>query len=287
MSTQNNNSLFSCSMEKSFITEINSNISLCFYCSSVIFKDKSGKKICTIKPWKFSKKQESVIPLFLTIPDNYKKYTFINKENYIKIRTSIVKQMKSLCNIFKLTKQTFFLALDYLDRICSKLAYFNKQDLLQISRLCIILASKFHEPQIKTKIIKLYLGFDNNYSRDELYLLQLLDYDLFIHTSYDILIDIMHTGFLFKNETFSYSKMNIIYGKMINMLYFFAETKYYIDMTNKEIALSFIGLVREILGLVAYNNILKYTFMNEHTDVQKYYFFLKKLRKCIKIKENL
>ena len=58
-------------------------------------------------------------------------------------------------------------------------------------------------------------------------------------------------------------------------------------MTNKEIALSFIGLVREILGLVAYNNILKYTFMNEHTDVQKYYFFLKKLRKCIKIKENL
>ena len=284
MATQNHKS--PCSCETKSISEINSKISLCFGCSSVIFKDESGIEITTIKPSNYSKRQESAFPLFLSIPDNYKQYSFINKEDYLKIRSSFVKQMKSFCYNFNLSKKTYFLSLDYFDRICSKMPSFEIQDLLQICKFCILLASKFHEPQIKYLEIKSNLCLSNNYSKDELYLLQVLDYDLLIHTSYDILIDIMHTGFLFKNEKFSLKKMNILYEKLENMLYFFSETKYYIDMTNKEIALSFIGLTREILGLIPYNNILKSTFMQEQIDAQKYYCCLKKLKKCIKIKSD-
>ena len=96
----------------------------------------------------------------------------------------------------------------------------------------------------------------------------------------------MHTGFLFNNEKFSLRKMNLIYGKMENMLYFFSETKYYIDMTHKEIALSIIGLIRETLGLISFSKIVNTVFMNENSDIQNYFICLKKLRKCFKIKDD-
>lgn len=279
-------SICTCPHEKTAISEINSKISLCFKCSSVIYKNDSGEKISTIKPSKYSVTQETATPLFLSIPDNHTPYNFRNKSDFQKIRISIVKKMKNFCSFFNLSKKTYFLSLDYFDRICSKMLGFELQDLLQISQLAIILASKFHEPQNKTREIKVYLGLTNTYSQDELFLLRLLDYDLYAHTSYDILIDIMHTGFLFNDEKFSKKKMNFLYGKMENILYFFSETKLYIEMTNKEFALAIVGLIRETLGLVAYNDIIKNTFMSQDTDIQNYYSCLNKLRKCFKILDD-
>ena len=283
MQTPKYKSICTCPHEKTAISEINSKISLCFKCSSVIFKNELGQEISTIKPSKYSVTQETATPLFLSISDNHTPYNFRNKLDFQKIRISIVKKMKHFCSLFNLSKKTYFLSLDYFDRICSKMLGFEMQDLLQISQLTIILASKFHETQNKTREIKLYLGLTNNYSQDELFLLKLLDYDLFIHTSYDILIDIMHTGFLFNDEKFSKKKMNFLYGKMENILFFFSETKLYIEMTNKEFSLAIIGLIRETLGLEAYNDIIKNTFMSQYTDAQNYYTCLKKLRKCFKI----
>ena len=279
-------SICTCPHEKTAISEVNSKISLCFKCSSVIYKNDSGQKISTIKPSKYSVTQETATPLFLSIPDNHTQYNFRNKSDFQKIRISIVKKMKNFCSFFNLSKKTYFLSLDYFDRICSKMLGFELQDLLQISQLAIILASKFHEPQNKTREIKVYLGLTNTYSQDELFLLRLLDYDLYAHTSYDILIDIMHTGFLFNDEKFSKKKMNFLYGKMENILYFFSETKLYIEMTNKEFALAIVGLIRETLGLVAYNDIIKNTFMSQDTDIQNYYSCLNKLRKCFKILDD-
>lgn len=279
-------SICTCPHEKTAISEVNSKISLCFKCSSVIYKNDSGQKISTIKPSKYSVTQETATPLFLSIPDNHTPYNFRNKSDFQKIRISIVKKMKNFCSFFNLSKKTYFLSLDYFDRICSKMLGFELQDLLQISQLAIILASKFHEPQNKTREIKVYLGLTNTYSQDELFLLRLLDYDLYAHTSYDILIDIMHTGFLFNDEKFSKKKMNFLYGKMENILYFFSETKLYIEMTNKEFALAIVGLIRETLGLVAYNDIIKNTFMSQDTDIQNYYSCLNKLRKCFKILDD-
>ena len=279
-------SICTCPHEKTAISEVNSKISLCFKCSSVIYKNDSGQKISTIKPSRYSVTQETATPLFLSIPDNHTPYNFRNKSDFQKIRISIVKKMKNFCSFFNLSKKTYFLSLDYFDRICSKMLGFELQDLLQISQLAIILASKFHEPQNKTREIKVYLGLTNTYSQDELFLLRLLDYDLYAHTSYDILIDIMHTGFLFNDEKFSKKKMNFLYGKMENILYFFSETKLYIEMTNKEFALAIVGLIRETLGLIAYNDIIKNTFMSQDTDIQNYYSCLNKLRKCFKILDD-
>lgn len=286
MQAQKYKSICNCLHEKKAVSKVNSAISLCFNCSSVIFNYDSNKKISTIKPSKFSVVQETAIPIFLSIPDTNKPYNFINKSDYQKIRNIFIKRIKLFCTNLNISKKTYFLTLDYFDRVCSKLSAFDMNDLLQISQLCIILAAKFCETQMKIVEIKKYLNLNNNYSQDELFILQLLDYDLYVHTSYDILMDIMHTGFLFADEKFSLKKMNFLYGKMENMLFFFSEKNFYIDMTHKEIALSIIGLIRETLGLIAYKNNLKNCFMNENTDIQRYYTCLKKLRKCFKIKDE-
>lgn len=286
MKTQNYKSICQCTHEKSDLSMVNSQLSLCFKCSSVLFKNELNQIISTFKPSKFSVEQETSTPLFLSIPDNTIPYNYMNKSEFLKIRNFIVKNMKSFCSNFRLSLKTYFLSLDYFDRICSKMISFQINDLSQISLFCIILATKFQESQLKAREIKSFLGLTNNYSKDELFLLQLLDYDLIVHTSYDILIDIMHTGFLFQNEKFSLRKMNLIYDKMLNMLYFFSETKSYIDMTHKKRALSIIGFIRETLGLTAFNCILKNIFMRELTDMHSYYNCLKKLRKYFKIKNN-
>ena len=286
MKTQKYKSVCKCTHEKKALNAVNSKLSLCFKCSSFIFQNESCQIITTIKPSKYSIEQETSTPLFLSIPDNIIPITFRNKSDFLKIRIFIVKQMKLFCTNFKLSLKTYFLSLDYFDRICSKMISFDMNDLLRISFLCIILAVKFQESQIKVIEIKSFLGLRNNYSQDELFLLQLLDYDLIANTSYDILIDIMHTGFLFNNEKFSPKKMNLVYSKMLNMLYFFSETKSYIEMSHKKIALSFIGLIRETLGLTPYNDILKNIFMKEFGDIHNFYTCLKKLRKYFKIKDN-
>ena len=286
MLKQKSKTLLKCSHQKTALFAIKTKIFLCLNCSTIIFRNEHNKEISTIKPSKYSLLLENAPPLLLSIQDNHSPYFFLNKIAYQKVRILIVKKIKIICSKFKLSKKTYFLALDYFDRICSKMTAFDIDDLSQISQFCIILASKFQENQVKGMEIKLNLGLTNNYSNDELYLLQLLDYDLYAYTSYDIMMDIMQTGFLFNDEKFSLKKMNLIYGKMENMLYFFSETKYYIDMTPKEISLAIIGLIRETLGLISYNKIIKIVFMNENTDIENYLSCIKKLRKCFKIKDD-
>ena len=268
--------------------DISSYASLCFNCSSLIISDKSKNEISTIKPPQYSVIQENAIPIFLLSLNN-KAYSYLNKKGYIKIRTTIVKQMKTLCSNLNLNKKTFFLALDYLDHISSKIITFKEDDIdanIQISNFCIILASKFQENRPKSLTIKNFSGeIQNNYLKDELFLLQLLDYDLFNFTCYDILMDILHCGFLFNGEIFSINKMKAIYEKIETMLYMFTESKYYIEMSHKEIAMAFIGLTREILGLEAFNNIIKYIFINNENNFQNYLNFLNIIKRCFVIKE--
>jgi hypothetical protein len=279
-------SMLKCTHEKKDRSEVNKNLSLCFNCSSVILRSENGKEISTIKPLKYFIRQETAIPLFLLNNDN--PYKFINKHDYLKIRIDIVKELKKICTNFNLSKKTYYVSLDYLDKICSKMSAFDMEDLLQIVKFCIVLAVKFQESQIKGIEIKKNLGLcsSNNYSKDELYLLQLLDYNLYVNTSFDIMMDIMQTGFLFSCEKFSLKKMNLIYKKMENMLYFFSGTKFYIDMTHKEIAMSIIGFIRETLGLAPYDKIMKSVVMNECMDIQSYSLCLQKVKKFFKIKDD-
>ena len=267
--------------------EIISNILVCFKCSSLIIKDGSHKEISTIKPPQFSVIQENSIPIFFSLK-NKKPYSFQNKKGYLKIRKSIIKKMKLFCSKFNLNKRTYFLALDYFDRISSKMTdFYLEEDIKQIAKYCIILASKFQENGEKGMEVKKFgAHVENNYVKDELFLLQLLDYDLHSFTCYDILMDILHCGFLFNGENFSINKMKAIYQKIENMLYMFSESNYYIDMSHKEISVVIIGFTREILGLEAYNNIIIYIFINDPTNIQNYLKYLSKLKKCFIIKEE-
>ena len=262
------------------IMKINHNFSLCFGCSSSIINDQlTNNEISTIKPKKYSVKQENATPIFLSIYDTHNSYSFLNKSDYIKIRVLFIKKIKLLCNNFELNIKTFFLSIDYFDRICSKLKSFEQEDLNQISNICIILAAKFQENGTKSiQLKKKCLINSYNYIRDELYLLQLLNYDLHVFTSYDILIDCLYCGFIFSDESFSLKKMDIIYEKIVNILYLFSESRYYIDMTYKEISLAIIGFVRETLGLETFNNIIKNVFMNDSNDVEIYLLCLDKLK---------
>lgn len=284
-----NNSQPNCVHKLSARFDISSYASLCFNCSSLIISDESKNEISTIKPPQYSVIQENAIPIFLLTLNN-KAYSYLNKKGYIKIRTQIVKKMKLLCNNLNLNNKTFFLALDYLDHISSKFMSFKKDDIddiIQISKFCIILASKFQENRQKGMAMKIFSGdIQNNYVKDELFLLQLLDYDLYNFTCYDILMDILHCGFLFNGENFSINKMKAIYEKIETMLYMFTESKYYIEMSHKEIALTFIGLTREILGLEPFNNIIKYIFINNENNFQNYLNYLNLIKRCFVIKES-
>ena len=167
-------------------------ISLCFNCSSLIIKDQSKNEISTIKPSQYSVIQENAIPIFLSTPVR-NPYTFINKKEYLKIRPLIIKKMKAFCANLNLTKKTFFLALDYLDHICSKMLSYKISDLTQICQFCLLLATKFQENREKGMKVRNYVGAaQNNFVKDELFLVQLLDYDLHVFTCYDVLMDILH-----------------------------------------------------------------------------------------------
>ena len=261
-------------------------ISLCFNCSSLIIKDQSKNEISTIKPSQYSVIQENAIPIFLSTPVR-NPYTFLNKKEYLKIRPLIIKKMKAFCKNLNLTKKTFFLALDYLDHICSKMLSYKISDLTQISQFCILLATKFQENREKGMEVKNYVGAaQNNFVKDELFLVQLLNYDLHVFTCYDVLMDILHCGFLFNGEQFSINKMKVIYEKIENMIYMLSESKYYLEMTNKEIALVIIGLIREILGLEAYSNLIKYIFIEDQKSIQNHLYYLRKIKRCFVIKES-
>ena len=271
--------------KKQFIYEITQKVSFCSNCSSAIITDISGDKVSTIKPLKYHIPKETSIPNFLTISDMHEPYFFLNKSDFIKIRKQIIKNMKDFCNYFQLNKKTFFLSLDYFDRICSRMKGFDIEALKQIFQICIILACKYLENQSKAiEIKKLSGAVSSNYAKDELFLLKLLNYDLHVFTSYDILMEILYCGFLFNDENFSLKKMNSIFNEIENILFLFAESKFYIDMTHKEVAIAIMGFVRETLGLAPFNKNIRIVFMNEYVDIHNYLSCLNKLKKCFKLK---
>ena len=276
-----------CLHEQKDICEINSNTNYCYKCSSLIVKDETQNLISSIKPTNYLIPQETT-PLFLSLVDDHRPHTFMNKNNYVKIRTKIIKEMKNFCNYCNLQKRTFFLAVEYFDKICSKMIAFNLDALKQITQFCLILAVKFQENGSKAMEIQKNISqkISNNFKKDEIYLLKLLDYDLNTITSYDVLLDIMTCGFLFEDENISLKKMSIIYTKMENMIYLFSESKYYIDMTPKEIAIAIISLIRESFGLETFSNKrFKSVFsINDITDEKLYLNCLYKIKKCFKIK---
>jgi hypothetical protein len=196
--------------------------------------------------------------------------------------------MKKNCKKLNLNLKTFFTALDYFDQICSIFVSFDETTFKQISDLCIILSAKLNENISQAMKVKCALdGSSNkNYVKDELYLLKILKYDLVRITSYDILRDILTCGFIFDDEIFQEKKMNSIYDKMENMLYLFSESKYWIYMSPKEIAMGIVGWARNFLGLVPFSKNIQTVFLNEFNSIHNYIKCFNRIKKCFKIKQN-
>ena len=274
--------------EKEYLFEISQTTSYCSNCSTVIISDKSGKTISTIKPKKCNYHQEFPLPTYFYKRDTKKIYNFSNDKEYNKIRRDFVKIMKQNCKLLELNLKTFFTALDYFDQICSIFVSFDITSLKQISDLCIILSAKLNENISTAMKVKCALdGSSNkNYVKDELYLLKILKYDLVRITSYDILRDILTCGFIFDDEIFQEKKMNSIYDKMENMLYLFSESKYWIYMSPKEIAMGIVGWARNFLGLVPFSKNIQTVFLNEFNSIHNYIKCFNRIKKCFKIKQN-
>lgn len=274
--------------KKQYLLEISQTLSLCSNCSSAIITHKSSENISTIKPLKYHIQNDLFYPCFLLQSGNDRIYKFSNEKAYNKIRRDFVKKMKLYCKQLNLNLKTFFSALDYLDRICSTLSNFETNILNQILDLCLILSAKLNENMNKAMEVKHYLcgSSKKNYISDEFFMLKkLLNYDLIKITSYDILMDILKCGFIFNDEDFQIKKMNSVYDKIEDMLYLFSESKNWITMSPKEIAMGIIGWARDYLGLVPFSKNIQTVFLNEVDDVHNYLKCLNKIKKCFKIKE--
>ena len=274
--------------KKQYLLEISQTLSLCSNCSSAIITHKSSENISTIKPLKYHIQNDLFYPCFLLQSGNDRIYKFSNEKAYNKIRRDFVKKMKLYCKQLNLNLKTFFSALEYLDRVCSTLSNFETNILNQILDLCLILSAKLNENMNKAMEVKHYLcgSSKKNYISDEFFMLKkLLNYDLIKITSYDILMDILKCGFIFNDEDFQIKKMNSVYDKIEDMLYLFSESKNWITMSPKEIAMGIIGWARDYLGLVPFSKNIQTVFLNEVDDVHNYLKCLNKIKKCFKIKE--
>jgi len=274
--------------KKQYLLEISQTLSLCSNCSSAIITHKSSENISTIKPLKYHIQNDLFYPCFLLQSGNDRIYKFSNEKTYNKIRRDFVKKMKLYCKQLNLNLKTFFSALDYLDRVCSTLSNFETNILNQILDLCLILSAKLNENMNKAMEVKHYLcgSSKKNYISDEFFMLKkLLNYDLIKITSYDILMDILKCGFIFNDEDFQIKKMNSVYDKIEDMLYLFSESKNWITMSPKEIAMGIIGWARDFLGLVPFSKNIQTVFLNEVEDIHNYLKCLNKIKKCFKIKE--
>lgn len=210
---------------------------------------------------------------------------FANRSEYLKYRKKIVKKIKLICTKNKLSFQTFFTSICYLDNICSKFFSFHYETILVIAQFCLIISAKFNENGSKAfEFQKKCINISKNFKVDEICVLKLLDYDLNKITPFDILHQVMQYGFVFNSEHFIVQKLYFFYTKMEEMLFHFCENSRYIYFSPKQTVLGMIGFVRENLGLEPFSPFLKECY--EIVDVNSYLIIVSQLRNVFKLKEK-
>lgn len=278
--------------------QLNPSVYYCTACSGLIILTPDKLEHKTIKPSSFDTPIE-ILPSFFTIEDDHRIPSFLNKKDYLIYRANIIKNMKTNCNNYNLSLRTFFIAVDYLDRICKNMTGFCKETLEQISSFCVMLSAKFNETADKVNELRKNLInkiSKKNFLIDEIYILGLLDYDLNKITSFDLLRDILHSGFILEEEIDNFRKIKIIYSKIEKILYVFTESNLYIEMTPYQMAISIIGFSRKALNLEPFPELFKKVFfghcLSNNIDkgeseeiINDEYFFagLSKISRCFKI----
>lgn len=278
------------SKNKKNILHILNSLSYCLICSTFIFKNITSfnSSLKVIKPDNFVKKEENPQNLLWLAKDISTNFILKNKKEYNKIRPSLIKNMKKICSFFSLSLKVYFSSIEYLDKICHNLYSFDKNTLNQISLFCIILATKFFENKQKAFEVEAYLKekASKNYKFDEIYTLKLLNYDLNICTSYDMVMDILYLGFVFDNEEFNHTKLKSIYNNIPKILYIFSESNSYIKLTSKQIAICMVGFFRELLGLNPFSEVIQKIFKIDNNNINIYISGLNMIKKRIKIENE-
>ena len=239
-----------------------SSLFICSVCSTLVYITETNEKIRTVKPYS-QKVYNELIPQLFSIEDEIRPKDYQEDKQYISIRKYIVKYMKEITKILKLNLKTFYLALEYFDKISLKFNSYDPRVLFHISQFCINLAAKFNENGKSAVLVQRYFEKEiktENFRSDECYVLELLNHQLQIITPYELLIEFMNVGFIFEGENVDRNKMNKIYQKILQMLYFLTESKYYYELTPKQITMGIIGVVREFLQLEAFSSIFNKVF---------------------------
>lgn len=276
-----------CHNKKNNIIKLFKSIDYCLICSTFIINTISLNK--TIKPINFELTEDNSHNLLWNEKESNSTYFFISKKEYLKIRSPIIKNIKKICTNFSLSLQTYFTSIEYLDKICSSISFFDQNMIFQISLFCIILASKFLENEEKALCIQSFLKetASKNYLFDEIYVLKLLNYNLNINTSYDIIMEILYYGFIFENEDFNFNQLNVLYKIIPKILYIFSESNSYIDMSPKGVGICLMGFCRELLNLNPFSDNIKTIFMINKEDEKLYISGLNIIKKRIKIENGI
>ena len=202
------------------------------------------------------------------------------------VRKKIVKEIKQISLKCGLSPRTVFLALQYIDKIGSKIVSFDGIEL--ISKFCLIIAAKFSENGEKAvSIEKTYKNeISTNYINDEVYILQLLNYELKLPTLYDSIISILQKGFIFDNESVTPKKLSYAYDAALQTLFHLIDNRIVIDLPMKQVVIAIIAFSRELVGLEAFSHVLIVSNSIEESELESYKEALRKVKQCFKLKRK-
>ena len=270
-----------CTHPKHKINSINKldNYHFCIDCGSIILSLSEDNNYNISKPLSYQQNIE-MDPLSLFKFITKKEFKIINSTHpYYKNRSKAISLLQKYSEYYKYSESSFYLALHYMDYIFTHLEKNvpqKKFELFVINSL--LLAVKFYEKDITQPDIFLYTSIGISYDIDEIDIVQneieclkILEYDLNILNSYDLLLLFMNNGFVFENEIENKSQefSNIIYCYAKKIFSDIILTPIAIQYTPLEICFSIIHLARKQFKLkVQYFNIIK-KFYNIHLNDYK------------------
>ena len=202
------------------------------------------------------KEDETIIETFNNMLNKIQDFSnlFNIKSNYLKLRKETIIFLKEITSQFCLCDRTFHLALTLLDKIFLKID--NTKFIQSISMFCLIFAAKFvEEDTFKANLIQQTYSkfFSENYLTDEFYILNLLDYDINITTTYDILKYLLNYRLIYfkdEKEIFAkYSQKYSIFHLAIGYLNILVENNIILSLTPFQISFGIIQLIRKRIGL--------------------------------------
>ena len=259
-----------CTHPKHKINSINKldNYHFCIDCGSIILSLSENNDYNISKPLSYQQNIE-MDPLSLFKYITKKEFKIINSTHpYYKNRSKAISLLQKYSEYYKYSESSFYLALHYMDYIFTHLEKNvpqKKFELFVINSL--LLAVKFYEKDITQPDIFLYTSIGISYDIDEIDIVQneieclkILEYDLNILNSYDLLLLFMNNGFVFENEIENKSQefSNIIYCYAKKIFSDIILTPLAIQYTPLEICFSIIHLARKQFKLkVQYFNIIK------------------------------